>query len=830
MDVAARLLATFLLLEVMAGGSAAAQQDQADQHVVHAGMCRECLDTFGVAQFLQTFGGTHGTTLTILSGTRSKAGDAIVVGFNGYNASGVKVSSIEDYCGNKFTPLKNLNAYQGNTIQLFYAWNVRECESDLIKLQHSNAAYTALYSWDIRFADNLSDPFDVEAEGTNRLGSPVTTSNFSTSAPNEIIIALAWSNNYASCAQLAVGTIGGVQATPDSVNAPMSGLTCPYNVAEHALTNNKESQITASASWGSGQPGGGIVVAAFRRLSQVPNSLLVAKFDAKVATSASWSKSGNVITFGKNDPPPSQADINKILFGTISTSGRDGNMTAGRLAIPQSLITAVNGNQVTISQAAVEGSLPPNSDGFTGFVVVCNNDTDAMRAAWERSLATDGGTLMLPAGMACFDGPLFVNTSGAVYNRSVVGFSASATILIPLPQFQYDPRIARSQGLVYYDYGAGILGQGSAETQKSTGATELRNWSIWGADQPGINVTWRFPPLPFIYAVRSTLTNVACGSWNNGFGMKTDNSVPGFVLSGSVAINGQNFGCGNAGIELRTAPTTQFASVVVGGAYGWTWGAGLVISQASLSYSHQSFGAYYGTSDYPDHSISAVLCNLALCQRNGNFVSHGDTYYGSIAALGGSTSLLGTAMPKINEQASGLSIMGGRVSAEDSIIPSFSISSGSFTDNGNNVKSPEGKSWTTGTLLISGGQIYRSESVTGTVQTAANWKLLSGSRTGQWGTSPSVDCPGTLFAQAGDSHREACTITVGSGNVGLNPVVIIKFPTPFAVPPICDAKAIEASRTITILTSVPTRTGINLTYQGRPPSEAKIGIEVTCGP
>jgi hypothetical protein len=811
------------------GGSDGGSRDSLNANIVSAANCTNCSDAFGVAQFLQTFGGTESAASTVLSGTRSKAGDTIVVGFNGYNPSGVTVSRVKDYCGNTFTPLQSLDAFQGNTIQLFYAWNVSACTSDVITVSHNAATYRAVYSWDIRYADNLSNPFDVQATGTNPNGSPIISGNFATSSPNEIIIALAWSHNYASCGTLYVGAIGGTTAVQDSLNAPMNSATCPYNIAEHFVTSIVQSDVTASASWSGGQPGGGIVVAAFRRLATLPRTSLRAKFDAKIATGATWSKGNTVIAVGASDPQPLSSDVGKVIFGTISTSGSDGNMTAGSLVIPQGVITAVKGNQIMVSQAAAAANQPANSDGFTGFVIWCTNDTDALRAAWNACLTTDGGTLALPAGMSCFDGPLFVNTNGRVYNRSIVGVSASGTVLVPLPQFQYDAH--GGLGLVYYDYGAGILGTGSAETQKSTGPTQLMNWGIWGADQPGTNVTWRNPPAPFIYAVRTTLINISCGSWNNGFGGKTDSSVPGFVLSGSTAINGQNFACGNAGLKLVQAPTTQFASAVFGGAYGWTWGAGLIISQATSTYAHQSYGAYYGTSDYPDHTISVANCNTALCQTDGNFVSHGDTFYGSLVTSGGSTTLLGTDTAKVNSGTLGLNITGGHVSASGSIIPSFSMTSGSFIDNGFNPRAFGGTAWTTGVVSINGGTVYKSQSVTGDAPTASNWSVPAGSSAGQWGTSPSVACPGTLFAQAGDSHRQSCTIKVGSGLVGSNPVVTVTFPTVFAVAPTCDAQMTGGTAELARFTvGVPTTTSVPLTYHGAPAAGSTIGLVVTCGP
>jgi hypothetical protein len=801
---------------------------------VRPDICSGCTYSFGVAQFLQEFDGLAETTISKLYGARTQAGDTLVIGYGGYNKSGATAYKVTDTCGNTFKALTPLavNSAPGNRMQLFYAWNTTPCSSDEITITHAASSYSTVVSWDVRYADTASDPFDVGAAGLST-NSAVTSEKFSTHSDNEIAIALAWSNNQTYCSDLLTGNIGEFTASPDSTNTPMSLGMCPYYVAEHAVLPQKQTDITASAVW-HGPLSGGIVVAVFRRITALPTQSLHAKFDARIATGATWSKNSDIVTVADTDPQPAATDVGKVIFGTTSSNGSDGFQAGGLVVIPQGVIKAVDGRQIKVSRNATAANQNPNLDGFTGYVVWCTNDTDALRAAWKSTLQSNGGTLVLPQGAACFDGPLFTNTSGNLYNKSILGASGGGTVLIPLPEFQYDNREAEAKGLVYYDNGCDLIGTGESQTQKATNPCELRDWNIWGATQSGMNVHYHdrnHAPAPPIYAVRATLINVSCGSWNNAFGGRTDSSWPGIVLVGSTAINASNLACGNAGLSLEVAPVTQAASNVYGGIYGWTWGAGLVISKNTGVLAHQSFGAQYATPDYPDHTMSVENCNLALCQTGGNLVSHGDIYYGSILSVSGSTFLIGTVAAKVNTNTEFLNIRGASVSANASVIPSFNMTSGAFYDLGFNPKAFGGPSWTTGKVLITGGSVNGSASVTGSQQIASNWNLKSGSGPGEWGISPSVECPGSLFPQAGDSHKQSCTIHVGKAKVGVNPVVVLKFPTPFATAPTCDARITSGTSGYAYINvGVPSSTGVVFTYQGTPVPDSTIGLVVTCGP
>jgi hypothetical protein len=118
---------------------------------------------------------------------------------------------------------------------------------------------------------------------------------------------------------------------------------------------------------------------------------------------------------------------------------------------------------------------------------------------------------------------------------------------------------------------------------------------------------------------------------------------------------------------------------------------------------------------------------------------------------------------------------------------------------------------------------FRSASATGVAQTAANWSTPAGAGAGQWGTSPSV------ASCTGDSQVQTCTITVGSGTVGANPVLTITQPTGFQIPPMCAAHMVGGTATYSnILTGTVTTTTAAFTYNGTPAASSTMTLKVSC--
>jgi fibronectin-binding autotransporter adhesin len=134
-------------------------------------------------------------------------------------------------------------------------------------------------------------------------------------------------------------------------------------------------------------------------------------------------------------------------------------------------------------------------------------------------------------------------------------------------------------------------------------------------------------------------------------------------------------------------------------------------------------------------------------------------------------------------------------------------------------------------VTVTGGTVFGSCSITGTTQTSGNWSVPAGSGAGQWGTSPSVACPGTAEVAAGTSSWQACTITVGSGTVGANPIVTITFPTPFLAAPSCQAQMTGGTAAFALFANSgnPTTTTAAFLYGGTPGASTTIGLQVRCG-
>jgi len=124
---------------------------------------------------------------------------------------------------------------------------------------------------------------------------------------------------------------------------------------------------------------------------------------------------------------------------------------------------------------------------------------------------------------------------------------------------------------------------------------------------------------------------------------------------------------------------------------------------------------------------------------------------------------------------------------------------------------------------------YGSTSVTGAPQTSGNWSVPAGAGAGQWGTSPSV---GTC---TGSARTQQCTITVGSGTVGANPILTATFPgslnTPWAVAPICSARMTGfgggGAFANFVTGSVSTANAV-FTYQGTPAASSTMVVQIRC--
>ena len=127
-------------------------------------------------------------------------------------------------------------------------------------------------------------------------------------------------------------------------------------------------------------------------------------------------------------------------------------------------------------------------------------------------------------------------------------------------------------------------------------------------------------------------------------------------------------------------------------------------------------------------------------------------------------------------------------------------------------------------MLTGGGAMFGSASITGTLQTANNITPSTG-----WGTSGAAG--NGVSAVSGDSHAEYFTVTA-AGTPTANPKIAIVFPTSFWQAAHCQANEISSTGTNgfsdTIQSTLPTATGVTLTWEGTPVAGSTYTFAVTC--
>ena len=127
-------------------------------------------------------------------------------------------------------------------------------------------------------------------------------------------------------------------------------------------------------------------------------------------------------------------------------------------------------------------------------------------------------------------------------------------------------------------------------------------------------------------------------------------------------------------------------------------------------------------------------------------------------------------------------------------------------------------------ILTGSGALFGSASITGTLQTASNITPSTG-----WGTSGAAG--NGVSAVSGDSHAEYFTVTA-AGTPTANPKIAIVFPTSFWQAAHCQANEISSTGTNgfsdTIQSTLPTATGVTLTWEGTPVSGSTYTFVLMC--
>lgn len=478
--------------------------------------------------------------------------------------------------------------------------------------------------------------------------------------------------------------------------------------------------------------------------------------DTQVALSASWLNASKVITLGATDGVFNGAeDVGKIIFGVTASNALNGYQS-GTTAFKGTITEVLSSKSCTISANTTRASSAASAPGFTGWVFWGSDDTIALQAAWAAAKSAPGQTLQLPLGMMIVTAQPFYNVTGSIYNTSIAGggTSSSSSILVPAPQFDYASAVG---ALIYYDAANNLnpLWRTSDSADQNCAVyASLRNFTVWGGGQDGTTVA---NTLPIFFAENVRCDNVWAVGWNYNSG-NTKNTAPCWQVVGAVLYSCGAWSAGNYGVECTgDAQLSASTSHFFGGLYGLTNGHSVVISAGRVA----SHGTKWGTGGISTDAQSVRI-------TGGDWASFGDQF--SAVLMSGGVAHIYGASETFASGTAVWSISGGEMFASGCMMGGLTISAGAFTDLGGNYTTT-GTPWTNGTLTITGGNVFGTDSVTGVAQTAANI------------TATGFGASATVTAVSGNTKRIQFTVTA-AGTPTSSPTIAIAFPTPFAVAPI----------------------------------------------
>jgi hypothetical protein len=493
------------------------------------------------------------------------------------------------------------------------------------------------------------------------------------------------------------------------------------------------------------------------------------------------------------------AKVGQICFGTSL-------FLNGTLDIAQGTISSINsGTSITCSTTNTSATRTA-----TEVFVWGDDDTAALNTFWAAAISA-GAAGHLPNGGMMVQSKVFQtpdSTNGN--NQAVALYGETDTYIIGTPNFSFT--------------GVGIAGRvGAFWTHLNThnqlpNIDVMRDVTFWcgGNSSFGTGVTgalW--------YMQRIIMYNVT--GWGCGNGIST---LTGLDIEGPSTVIAGNFD-DVGGIICNVSSATQNATVNFTGT-GYCVG-GQTSLQISGGSTVNSWGNFYGPS-----SSNAIKLN-----------SSGDTFNSFADIINpettvgidntGTTNLYGTQLYNTSVQLT-FGMVYARAGSKNFfqgssfIAPAGSIGLGGAGLTGTHTDGGANTFVNSSICPASSCTLFGTASITGVTQTAGNWSTPAGSGAGQWGTSPSVACPGTLETAAGSSNFEACTITVGSGTVGANPVLTVTWPKAFFVAPNCRATMTGGTAALATFTTgtITTTTGV-FTYTGTPGASTTIGLQIQCG-
>lgn len=589
-------------------------------------------------------------------------------------------------------------------------------------------------------------------------------------------------------------------SVPITVSGASQSVSATLSAAAPALT-----QTTYPG------PGGGVI----------PAVKYGVKGGAITYPDASWANASSTITVG-NSTGYNETPFTSTMVGWF-VWGNDWNVNNGVAVhtsplIPLGTISAVNSaTSITVSTTSTAACTSTGPNPNCMIVIGQYDDSNALIAAWHATISAPCGTLVLPATNMLISKPIlglgnnycysggninnFVSTSGA----GVLGQGPDQTALLVMPSFNAS---ANGCDNTSSDHGCFFTNEGL----NGEAGMIYQGFTIFGL---GVSFSNSTTDWMILTGDRSVMRDVGCLGMLGFLDSYTfqPNSLLAVgdhlkVSQCSTVLAGYDSAVTNSSFLGNTGTTTAVAASGAGGVpaflsddsftSGGSSTAGFSVGSGSSAYlnnvAFNGGGAPYASIDVSGtlhaENLHFGLGNESVClkvESGGSlFASH--VHYISLAC---DTTYGGTALDVVS---------GGR-----------------FVDLGGNEFANTANSFSIA------GSLFGSASITGTAQTAANWSTPAGTGAGQWGTAPSV------ATCSGSSLREQCTITVGSGTVGSNPVVTITWPVPFVVAPLCEAKQVGGTATLAQFTNgTISATSGAFTYNGTPGASSTIILTVAC--
>lgn len=194
---------------------------------------------------------------TVLPAIATTTGNLIAVAVR--VAPSTSVSGITDTAGNTYTGLTDWGSTTSQGTQFWYAKNITGNAANIITVNYAAPQATAVFVWEISGADTTS-PLDAQAGFfTASAVATITSSAFSTTTANEIILAAVQSF---AVNQVMTANSGYVL---DSAGYP-AGAGNKYAGAQHLIVTSTQSGITSAMVTNPGN-GGSIGVVTFKQAS-----------------------------------------------------------------------------------------------------------------------------------------------------------------------------------------------------------------------------------------------------------------------------------------------------------------------------------------------------------------------------------------------------------------------------------------------------------------------------------------------------------------------------------------------------------------------------------